>query len=364
GRRVRGRVLRVDVDQRLRDDRGRTQAREPLVVRGQHVPGRPFRAGLAEHRGVGMLVFVPVLAFTDVAGGELPVLLRPVDPAQETGPLLFPGQVEEHLDDPDAVVGQVAFPVVDLPVAARPDVAGAALRRQFLAVEDLPVHPGDEHLLVVGTVEDADLAARGQGPGVPPQVVVPEFNRGWLLEAGHPDALRVHPAQYVPDRTVLAGRVEGLKDDQYPVGALRGQSVLVFGQLLHALAEQVLPVLLLADTEPCSGIEVPGQVDTRPWLHPQRTDQVLDPASVLFGHPRSFRFRPRGPGRRLSRSCPGSGRSWSMWRIRSRSGGRWSRPTSCPGGSPGHPGPAASPSTPATAGWSCRMTWRLRRRLA
>ena len=40
---------------------------------------------------------VPVPAFTDVAGGELPVLLGPVDPAQEPGPLLLPGHVEEHL---------------------------------------------------------------------------------------------------------------------------------------------------------------------------------------------------------------------------------------------------------------------------
>ena len=51
-----------------------------------------------------------------------------------------------------------------------------------LAVEDLPVHPGDQHLLVVGTVEDADLAARGQLPGVPPQVVVPEFRRDGSLK--------------------------------------------------------------------------------------------------------------------------------------------------------------------------------------
>ena len=55
-------------------------------------------------------------------GGELPVLLRQVDALEEPDPLLLLGQVQEQLDDLEPVVGEVALPVVDLPVPAPPDV--------------------------------------------------------------------------------------------------------------------------------------------------------------------------------------------------------------------------------------------------
>ena len=57
-----GRVLRVDLDQRVREDRGHREPREPLVVRGHDVPGRPRRARRGQHLLERALILVPVLA--------------------------------------------------------------------------------------------------------------------------------------------------------------------------------------------------------------------------------------------------------------------------------------------------------------
>ena len=94
---------------------------------------------------------------------------------EEPAALLLLADVEEELDDPEALVGEVALPVVDLAEAAVPDAPVLELGRELLAGEDLRVDPDDEHLLVVGAVEDADVAALRQLLRVAPEVVVVEL---------------------------------------------------------------------------------------------------------------------------------------------------------------------------------------------
>ena len=74
--------------------------------------------------------------------------------------------------------------------------------------------PGDEDVLVVGAVEDADPAAFGQAAGGAPEEVVLEVVIGGLFEAEHLAALRVHPGHHMADRAVFAGGVHALKDQQ------------------------------------------------------------------------------------------------------------------------------------------------------
>ena len=48
--------------------------------------------------------------------------------------------------------------------------------------EQVRMHPDDEHLFIVGPVEDADPAPAGQGALVTPEEVVVKLFRGGLLE--------------------------------------------------------------------------------------------------------------------------------------------------------------------------------------
>jgi hypothetical protein len=227
-----------------------------------------------------------VPALPDVGRRELPVLLGQVDPLEEADPLLFFREVEEQLDDLETVVAQVAFPVVDLPVAALPDVLSLAFDRQLLPVEVLRMHSHDQHFLVVRPVEDRDVAARGQSLRVAPQVIVVEFFRRRHLEAGHLDALRVNPAHDVPDRAVLAAGVKRLQAHEHAVGVLGGQPGLIVGQHVDPGPQQPRAVFLPQPVELVTGIEVRGQLHPRTRLDSQWLDQFRDPRGLyVVGHP-------------------------------------------------------------------------------
>ncbi len=128
--------------QRVGEHRPDADPREPLAVGRDHVPRRPLGARVREHLRERLLVVVPALALADVGGRELPVVVGQVDPAQEPDPLLLLGEVEEQLHDPEAVVGQVALPVVDLAVAPLPDVAASWPRSGASGDRGSPGAPG------------------------------------------------------------------------------------------------------------------------------------------------------------------------------------------------------------------------------
>ena len=90
--------------------------------------------------------------------------------------------------------------------------------------------PDDEDLLVVGTVEDPDVASPRQPLGVAPQVVVIELLGGGDLEAVNRDALRVHAAHDVPNRAVLPGSVKRLDADEHAPRVLGSETGLVLGE--------------------------------------------------------------------------------------------------------------------------------------
>jgi hypothetical protein len=82
------------------------------------------------------------------------------------------------------------------------------------------MHPDDEHLLVMGPVEDADPAPPGQGALVPPEKVVVQLFGGGLFEGMNLHCLRVDAAHHVLDGAVLAGRVEPLQDEEHAIHIL------------------------------------------------------------------------------------------------------------------------------------------------
>ena len=248
------------------------------------MPGRPFGAGIREHLLERPLIVVPVPSLTGITGGELPVLLGLIDASEEALTLLLSRQVQEQLDDMEALVDKVALPIVDLAVAALPDVALARGRRQLLAVEDLIVDTDDEHFLVVGAVEDADLAASRKASCGTPEVVVVELLGRGLLERVDAHALRIDAAHHVPDGAVLARGVHGLEDDQQPICVLGGEFRLQFGEHLHAVSQR-RPGFCLLDVLACvARVEIARQTHTRSRLHSHRRDDATHSGSSTVSH--------------------------------------------------------------------------------
>src|SRR5262245_20413580 len=77
------RILEIERQEAIDDRRTDDHAREPLVVRGHDVPRRLGRRRVADHVLVRLHVIVPDLPLLRVVGGELPVLLGPVEPLEK-----------------------------------------------------------------------------------------------------------------------------------------------------------------------------------------------------------------------------------------------------------------------------------------
>src|SRR5262245_2287053 len=278
------REARIDLDECVEDHGRGGEPGEGLVVGGDHVPRSPGRARIGEHVRERGLVGVPVPALLDVGGAELPVALRIVDPGEQPVALLVAADVQEDLDDPVALLGQVVLPVVDLAVAPFPDAAVLELRRDLLAIEDLGMDADDQHLLVVGAVEDPDVTALRQPLLVAPEVIVVEILARGNLEAVDLDALRVDAAHHVLDRAVLAGGVHCLEADEHAIVVLRREPRLVLGEELDALLEDRTRFGLADAAGRRAGVEVAREPDLAARLHAELVDEAADSPRSDLGH--------------------------------------------------------------------------------
>jgi len=215
-----------------------------------------------------------------MSASELPVLVRCVDARSETLRLLVLGQVKEDLHDLGAVAVQVLLEVADRLESLRPDgLVVDEVIGQSVTVQDLWVHASDQHVFVVGAVEDADPSAFGQAAGGAPEEVVLELLGGGLLETEHLTALRVHPGHDVADRAVLAGGVHALEDDQQ--GAVVGCVVQSLQRAeLGDVGSQALLVLLLRVADRLADRGSAREVCLDPRFDPE--GRRLDPHEGAF----------------------------------------------------------------------------------
>ena len=106
----------------------------------------------------------------------------------------------------------------------------------------------DEHLLIVGTIEDADPASLRQAAGRAPKKIMLQFFRARLLETANLAAFGIDPGHDVLDGAVLAGSVHSLKNQQQRIVIGRVVKALQGIERLDVFLEEFLvPLLLLAD---------------------------------------------------------------------------------------------------------------------
>ena len=213
---------------------------EPFVVGGDDVPGRPRGAAFSQGVLIGAGVVVPVLALLEIVQRQLPIAGGILHAGQESLLLLLLANVQEKFQDGDAAGVQHAFEFVDVPVALRPNFFG-----------NQAVDAGDEHVFVVRTVEDSDIASARYGFVNSPEEIVRQLFVIGLLEGGDFAALGIHARHDVADGAVFAGGVAALQHDEQGVTAVGVEQVLEFAKTDEGL---FLSFVVAAVAEGCGGV--------------------------------------------------------------------------------------------------------------
>ena len=160
--------------ERIKDNLGDNQPGIVLVVSRNDVPGRVMGACRVQASLINLHVMLPVFSLVNVREAEFPVLVRLINALEKSLSLFVLRQVEEDLDDLGAVMVEMLLQVHDGMIPLFPN--GLPLVEQFmrkpLAAKNLRMHANDEHLLVVGTIEDADPPTFGQTAGRAPKKIV------------------------------------------------------------------------------------------------------------------------------------------------------------------------------------------------
>ena len=183
------------------------------------------------------------------------MLVRVFQPAQEPAALFRFREMEKEFPHEHSVAHQMAFKGVDVLEPFPPKVFRDQRRRQFLAGQQLGMHPHHQSLLVIGAVEYPDAPALRQPPVRAPQEIMVQLLLGRYFERHHVATLRVDARHDVFDGTVLAGGIHRLEDHQHGPLVLGVKLVLQFAQPGDALLQPFLRVLL--------GLQLPcvGRID-------------------------------------------------------------------------------------------------------
>ena len=123
---------------------------------------------------------------------------------EEALSLLLFGEMKEKFDDAGPVAVEMSFQVHDGTVPVMPDrLLDEQGIQDFFAAQNLGMDARDQNLFVIGAVKDADPAALREIACGPPQKIVQQFGRAWMLEAEHLTPLRVDPGHHMLDGTIF-----------------------------------------------------------------------------------------------------------------------------------------------------------------
>src|SRR5579859_2565128 len=129
--------------------------------------------------------------------------------------------------------------------AAFPDrfLVEELLRNPF-AAENLGMNSDDEHFLVVGPVEDADLPSLRKGDRRPPKEIVTQFRGARMLETEYLATLGIDSGHHVLDGPILSRGIHGLEDQEQGISVGGVEQGLQGTEVFNVILENVFIFLL------------------------------------------------------------------------------------------------------------------------
>src|SRR5450631_276644 len=192
----------------------RLDAREELIVGGDHVPRGEIRGRAVDHVVHRALVLRPLLAVAPVLVGDLEALVGSLLARLEAAQLFRGRDGEPELHHEGARARELLLEVVDLVVGAHPvELGGEAL------------DPLDQHAPVPRAVEDREAPVPGNLAPEAPQVGLRALLVRGRCHRDHAVEARVDRLGDAPDGAALAGGVHALEhhDDRALAHLLRAR---------------------------------------------------------------------------------------------------------------------------------------------
>src|SRR5215471_20755566 len=106
---------------------------------------------------------------------------------------------------------QIAFERADVLETFFPNAFGDEFWRDLLFLEILGMDADDQRLLIVASIENADMTTIGRTLQATPQVIVIEILRRGSLEGVDLTALRIDTRHHMLNRPIFAGSVHSLE---------------------------------------------------------------------------------------------------------------------------------------------------------
>src|ERR1700676_3898874 len=91
--------------------------------------------------------------------------------------------MQKEFYNPCAIAVQVLLKIDNRTISSLPHFRFGRRFVYALGTQKLRMHPGDQHLLIIGTIEYTDFPAFGQNAGGPPQKIMSQLLSTRRLEA-------------------------------------------------------------------------------------------------------------------------------------------------------------------------------------
>jgi hypothetical protein len=184
-----------------------------------------------------------IFSFINLREAEVPVLVRLINVLEKPLPLFVLRKVEEELEDLGSVTVEMFLQVLEETIPFLPDGLLIQVRKP-LAAENLRMHANDEHLLIIGTIEDADPPAFGKFSRCPPEKIMFQFAGARLFETEDLTPLRIDSGHDVPYGAVFAGSIYPLKNQQQRIAVGCVVKLLQRAQLADVLLQECFTLRL------------------------------------------------------------------------------------------------------------------------
>ena len=152
---------------------------EPFIISRNHIPRCIFRRSMSQHIRISLHIIIPIATLFQIGSRKFPVLCLIFQPCQKASLLFIFRNIQEEFDNNRTILRQIAFIIIYLTIALFPefrsDIFQTGDTRLLIRQNNLRMYLGNQHILILRTIEYADTPSFRQAPVDTPKIIMVEF---------------------------------------------------------------------------------------------------------------------------------------------------------------------------------------------